>query len=161
MTWLRKLGLRVTFFVSIVSMTAGVACDDDGGGSGNADAFVGNWTFDSGTIEPMCTGVTVNSMDLTGATITITKVDGSHIRATSTTGITCNVTFAVSGSTATSQAGGTCTVMVPNFGAATVNITSWTLTLSGDKLMSNLNGSASIGGLVSCTPMSTATLSKS
>jgi hypothetical protein len=41
----------------------------------------------------------------------------------------------------------------------TVNISSWTLTLSGNTLTSNMNGTASVS-IVSCAPTSTGTLSK-
>jgi hypothetical protein len=143
----------------IVSAVSAVGCDDDGGGSsGDADAFVGNWGFTSGSIEPNCTGVTLATVDLTGATVAITKVDGSHIHGMVSGSITCDVTFAVSGSTATAAAGSTCMVSAGNLGSVAASITSWTLTVSGTTIQTSLMGTVS--SLVTCMPSGSGTLTK-
>jgi hypothetical protein len=144
--------------LAIVSAVSAAGCDDDeGGGGGNADDFVGNWTFSSGMIDPGCTTVTVPPVDLTGATLAVTKVDGSRVRGVVSTGINCDVTFSVSGSTATAAAGSTCMVMASGL-TVVANITSWTLTLSGTNLSSSLMGT--INSLITCTPSGSGTLSK-
>lgn len=147
--------------LALASAVSASGCDDEGG-SGNADAFVGGWTFSSGAIEPMCGAPAANlaPFDLTGAALTITKVDASHVRAmVTTTAITCDVSFLANGSTtATSTAGGTCTVSVSGI-AAVAKVTSWTLTLSGTTMLtSSLMGS--IDSLVQCTPSGSGTLTR-
>jgi hypothetical protein len=106
----------------------------------------------------MCTGITVANVDLTGVPMTLTMVDSSHVHLMTTMGITCDITFAVSGSTATATAGQSCMLMVGT-AAVSVDVTQWTLTLSGDTLTSTLNGTATVS-IVSCTPTSTGTAAR-
>ncbi len=144
-----------------------LGCGSSGGGAGGdpAAAFAGTWTFNSGSIMPACTGATIAPVDLTGLSTVLTRKDGTHVGLVSTSGIVCNVTFNVSGSTATAASGQTCTLDVGNVGGlnvgtVTVSISSWTLSLSGDTLTSTMNGTASVV-IVSCTPTSSGTLSRS
>jgi hypothetical protein len=119
--------------------------------------FAGAWTFGSGSIQPMCNISGIPAFDLTGDTMTITRVDSTHVATMLTgTGVMCDVNFTVSGGTATATTGQTCvvtamvgTTTVP----VTIDISTWTLTISGDTLTMAMTGTASAeGGLLSCTP---------
>jgi hypothetical protein len=117
--------------------------------------FAGNWTFGSGSIDATC-NVNIPSFDLTGDAMTITRVDSTHV-ATSLqgNGLMCDVNFTVTGSTATAPSGQTCAVTTTVSGTtvtATISISSWSLTLSGDTLTNTMSGTATAaGGLVNCT----------
>jgi hypothetical protein len=140
-----------------------IGCGSSGTGTGGGDpaaAFAGNWTFSTGSIVPACTGVQIANVDLTGVPVMLTHTDTTHVSLVSTTGITCDVKFNVSGTTATAAAGQSCMIDAgATLGQVTVNITSWTLTLSGSTLTSNMNGTAAVS-IVSCAPTSTGTLTK-
>ena len=118
--------------------------------------FAGNWTFGSGSIQPMCNIAGISPVDLTGDTLSIIRVDPTHVSTSLTgSGLMCNVDFTVTGSTATAASGSTCVVIVPVGGMNfTVNIviTSWTLTVSGDALSMAMNGTATADNILSCTP---------
>jgi hypothetical protein len=94
-----------------------------GGSEGGAttpptDTFVGTWTADAGSMDFTCTGIYPASIPFTGATMTVTKDDATHVTATFTlTGAACAVQFAVSvpptpltAPAQTSQTGTTCAV---------------------------------------------------
>jgi hypothetical protein len=89
--------------------------------------------------------------------VTLTRVDATHIQLMATTGVVCDVRFAVSGSTATAAASQSCMLTVMGI-PVTINIKSWTLMLSGNTIASAMSGTVS--SLVSCTPTSTGTLSR-
>jgi len=117
--------------------------------------FAGNWTFGSGSIQPMCTGITIAPVDLTGDTMSVVRVDPTHVSTMLTgTGVMCDVNFTVTGTVATAVSGQTCVVTVPvstmNV-AVTINISSWTLNLSGDTLSIAMSGTAT-ASILSCTP---------
>jgi hypothetical protein len=133
------------------------------GGSTAADAtsaFVGSWTFDSGQIAPTCKGITPAAIQLTGNKVSITKVDSGHIELSfSNSELNCNVAFAVSGATATAEAGQTCSITVMGT-SATFDVGAWTLTESGNNSISmNVSGSASVS-VVTCMPSGTAMLGR-
>ena len=65
-----------------------------GCGGGNADAFVGEWTY-SGVITPNCFQIEVPPLDLTGSTVTITKTDDEHLQVA--LDASCVVSFSVDG----------------------------------------------------------------
>jgi hypothetical protein len=143
------------------------ACDSDnlggpdggGGGAPRTDAFVGTWRYDSGTLTPnmcMVVGMAIPPISLTGEMITITKTDANHINVNAGAG--CDIVFTVSGSVATAGPGNSCAVAVMGI-PVTLNISSWTLTLSGSALTSAESGSAPLGGS-SCTASGAGTLSK-
>ena len=121
--------------------------------------FAGNWTFGSGSIQPMCSGFTIAPVDLTGDTMNVVRVDPTHVSTMLTgTGVMCNVNFTVTGTVATAVSGQTCAVTVPvntMSVAVTIDITSWTLNLSGDTLSISMNGTATAAGILSCTPSAT------
>ncbi len=126
-----------------------------------AAAFAGNWTFGSGSIQPMCNLAGIPSVDLMGDTLTIIRVDPTHVATTLTgTGVMCNVNFTVTGNTATAATNQVCAVTAPvTIGgvsmniAVTIDISSWTLNLAGDTLTIAMSGTATAeGGLLSCTP---------
>ena len=95
--------------VGVLAAALGVlgssGCGSSGATGDPAAAFAGNWTFDSGSIMPACTGVNIAAVNLTGVPVAITKVDTTHVKLTTTAGITCDVNFSVSGATATVAAG--------------------------------------------------------
>jgi hypothetical protein len=134
-----------------------------------AAAFTGSWTFGSGSIQPMCklgslasgTALSIPSFDLMGDTMMVTHVSATEVSTKLTgTGVMCNVNFTVSGSTATAVTGQTCLVTVmADLGTGamsipvTIDISTWTLAVSGDMLTIAMTGTATAeGGLVNCAP---------
>ncbi|HLK89639.1 MAG TPA: hypothetical protein VKZ18_07090 [Polyangia bacterium] len=144
-----------------------VGCSSSGGGTttDQSAALVGSWTYSSGSIDPMC-NLTISPFDLTGDTMTVTKVDNTHVQTMLTgNGVMCDVTFSVSNGVAAAEPNQTCAVteMVTGFGnvAVTIDITAWTLTVSGDTLTMSMNGTASaVGGALTCTPMASGTATR-
>jgi len=120
-----------------------------------AAAFAGNWTFGSGSIQPTCAGslgAMITPIDLTGDTLSIVRVDPTHVSTSLTgSGVMCDVNFTVAGTKATAVSGQTCVVTVSTV-AVTVDISAWTLTLSGEMLSMTMNGTATAAGILSCTP---------
>lgn len=120
-----------------------------------AAAFAGNWTFGSGSIDATC-NVTIPSFDLTGDTLTITRVDSTHVKTSlQGNGLSCDVNFTVTGSTATAPGGQTCAVTTTVSGTtvtAVIQISAWSLVVSGETLSNSMSGTATAaGGLVSCS----------
>ena len=157
--------LKTTSIVRLVGVAAALLALGCGSNSVMTNsnptaAFTGSWTFGSGSIQPMCSGITISPFDLTGDTMVVTKVDDTHVATMLTgTGVMCDVNFTVSGSTATAETGQSCLVSV-NAGTlgtvpVTIMITSWTLTVSGNSLTIAMNGTATAAGVLSCTPTAT------
>src|SRR4051794_9586662 len=147
------LGRRHIGFLGYLGLAAGLAigvasCSDKSG----SDKFVGSWTY-TGAIEPNCMGATVAPVNLTGETVVITASDSSHISAA--LGTFCNIKFDVGGTTATAASGQTCAFDVPSVGSVTASITKWTLTVSGDTIVSDVTSTAII-----CTPSGTGTMTR-
>jgi hypothetical protein len=124
-------------------------------------AFTGTWTFGSGSIQPMCNLTGVPAVDLTGDMMVITKVSDTEVSTSLTgTGLMCNVNFTISGTTATAATGQTCTVTesislggAPTNVTVLINITNWTLNVSGNTLTIAMNGTAKdTTGLLTCNP---------
>jgi hypothetical protein len=150
---MRRMTSGLRSLAVVVVVLAGLAlgvtgCDDKGG----ADKFVGTWTY-AGAINANCIGTPVDPIDLTGETVTITSTDSTHVSVA--LGTLCTVTFNVDGSTATAAAGQTCSFNIPGIGPATVMITKWTLTVSGETVNSDFASSVLI-----CTPSGTGTLTR-
>src|SRR3954452_16358082 len=128
-----------------------------------AAAFAGAWTFGSGSIEPMCTGLTIAPVDLTGDTMTIVRVDATHVSTMLTgTGVMCDVNFTVTGTVATAVSGQPCVVTVPvgtTSTPVTIHISSWTLNVSGDTLSMSMAGTAS-ASILTCTPTADGTATR-
>jgi hypothetical protein len=148
--------------VNRIALVAGVlllGCGSSGGG-GNAAPFVGMWTYSSGTLTPMmCSilGTTIPPRDLSGDTVTISMgTDSSHLQFVE--GTACTINFSVSGTTATAAAGQSCTITVMGV-AAVLNVSAWTLTLTGDTISTTFSGSAQIGG-ANCTASGSGTLQR-
>lgn len=120
-----------------------------------AAAFAGAWTFGSGTLQPMCTPLTIAPFDLTGDTMTIVRVDPTHVSTMLTgSGVMCDVNFTVAGSTATAVSGQTCVVTVASGTTTipvTININTWTLNVTGDTLSMSMAGSAT-ASILTCAP---------
>jgi hypothetical protein len=125
-----------------------------GGGcsSGNADAFVGEWTY-AGTIAANCVGITIPDLPLDGATVTIVASDDEHLQVVVDS--TCMVNFTVDGNRATADAGQTCMLEVPSAGLQSITINSWTLSLADGVITSQFSG-----GLLVCAPTGTGILTK-
>jgi hypothetical protein len=136
-------------FVSLVSLTLAPSC---GGGGDQTTKFVGQWTFASGTLTPVCPVAGLPNFDLKGLNVTFQKVDNSTISLTLNT--TCVVKFTVSGSKATAVAGQMCGLdLGAPLGMQSIAVTTWTLSLVGDHIDATIAGKASI-----CSAMGTATL---
>jgi hypothetical protein len=146
------------------------AAGHGGGGGGNAGAggsaatdatsmFVGSWIFDSGQVTPMCKGVTVGAIALTGNKVSITKIDAGHVNLSfSNSELDCSVAFAVSGTTATAESGQICSITVMGT-STTFDVGAWTLTEAGTGISMSISGTASVS-VVSCTPAGTAVLGR-
>jgi hypothetical protein len=156
-------GLRV-FLLGLV--VAAGACSSSGGNSGaDADAFVGTWTFQSGAITPACSLVMLDPIDMTGDVVTMTKTDANHVTMMiSGNGVMCDVAFAVDGKTATAAAGQTCAISASGYNAV-VNVSSWTMTLSGSNdIGMSMMGTTSVtamGFTINCAPTATGTMVRS
>jgi hypothetical protein len=138
---------RIHMVVAVAAVLGVGGC-----GSGNADAFVGDWTY-AGTIAANCVGITIPDLPLDGATVTIVASDDEHLQVVVDT--TCMVRFTVDGDTATAASGQTCTLNIPTVGLQSITITSWTLTLADGVITSQFSG-----GLLVCAPTGTGTLTK-
>jgi hypothetical protein len=145
----------------LTALLATIGCG--GGGSDDATKFVGNWTFNTGSvINATCQPPIVPAMqsfDLAGREVSITKISNSSIRVLVGTGTGCSVTFSVSGAMATANANQLCTLPVMLGGQTsnqTIMVDSWTLSLSGTMLATTLSGAVAI-----CTAMGSGSLSMS
>ncbi|MFL5308326.1 MAG: hypothetical protein ACJ8F1_24155 [Polyangia bacterium] len=128
--------------------------------SSNPDSFVGQWTYQSGSIVPNCSGITVGDIDLTGDAVSITKVDSTHIAmVVAATGAMCNVRFAVDGNTATADTNQTCAISDGTYNA-TLHVTSWTLLMDSGTITMSMKGTAAVS-IISCAPTSTGTMVRS
>ena len=155
--------MRASLFLSLgrAVLVLGLATASCGSSSSsNPDSFVGAWTFQSGSIVPHCNGIMLGDIDLTGDAVPITKVDATHIAmVVSATGAMCNVRFTVNGNMATADSGQTCALAASGY-AATMNVTSWTLSLSNDTITMSMSGTAAVA-IVTCAPTSTGTMVRS
>jgi hypothetical protein len=124
-----------------------MACNDKSG----ADKFVGSWVY-AGAIDPNCQGIA--AVDLTGDAVTITAPDSSHI-SVELAGY-CTVAFDVDGFTATASSGQKCTFDIPSLGPQAIAITKWTLTVTGDDVIT----SDFTGSILICFPTGTGTLTR-
>jgi hypothetical protein len=144
----------------LVSSVLLLGCGSSSGG-GNGAPFIGSWTYatDSTLTPSNCTvlGQTIPPLDLSGETISITA-GASASQIDFVEGTACTIKFTVSGTTATAAADQSCTLPVSGI-SAVLNVSSWTLTLSGDTLTAGFSGSAPIGG-TSCTASGTGSLAK-
>jgi hypothetical protein len=136
-------------------------CGSSSSAGDPAAAFAGSWTFGSGSIQPMCNISGIPAVDLTGDTMNVVRVDSTHVSTMLTgTGVMCNVNFTVTGTTATAASGQTCAVTAavtiggaPMNIAVTIDISTWTLNVSGDTITIAMTGTASAeGGLLTCSP---------
>ena len=149
--------------VNRIALVAGLlllGCGSSGGGGGNGAPFVGMWKYSSGTVTPMnCSilGTPIPALDLAGDTVTISMgTDSSHLQFVE--GMACTINFSVSGSIATASAAQMCTIPVMGVNAV-INVSAWTLTLTGDTISTNFSGSAPIGG-ANCTASGSGTLQR-
>jgi hypothetical protein len=170
----KTMTLKTTPIARLVGAAAtllALGCSS-GTGTTNSDPaamFTGAWKFGSGSITPNC-NLTIPPFDLTGDTMTITRVSATEVSTSLTgTGVMCNVNFNVSGTTATAVSGQTCLVTVmlslagtPTTVPVTIDITSWTLNVSGNMLSINMSGTATAeAGLINCTPTADGTATRS
>jgi hypothetical protein len=152
--------MRATSLIAVLAAGLAVAACSSSSTPPNPDAYVGTWTFQSGTIVPNCTGITLGTVDLTGDAVTITKVDTSHIQMMiSGGGVMCDVHFTVNGNSATADSGQTCALSESGYNAV-LNVTTWTLALSAADIQMSMSGTASVS-IVSCVPSSSGTMVRS
>lgn len=156
--------MRASLFHSLRLVAAALALTtaacSSSGSSTNPDSFVGTWSFQWGSIMPMCSGVTLGDIDLTGDTVSITKIDTTHVAMMiSGGGVMCDVRFTVDGSKATADSGQTCAISSSGYNAV-LDVKSWTMTLAGSTIDMSMSGTASVL-IVSCTPTSTGTMVRS
>ncbi len=122
-----------------------------------AAAFAGSWTFGSGSLQPMCGGLgaSIAPIDLTGDTMTIFRVDATHVSTMLTgSGVMCDINFIVNNNTATAETGQTCMVMVDVGGqsqSVPISINTWSLTVSGNTMSMSMTGAAN-AVIFTCTP---------
>ena len=135
-----------------IHMVVALAALMGGCSSGNADAFVGEWTY-AGTIAANCIGITIPDLPLDGATVTIVASDDEHLQVVVDT--TCMVKFTVDGNRATADSGQTCMLNIPTVGLQSITITTWTLNLADGVITSQFTG-----GLLVCAPSGTGILTK-
>jgi hypothetical protein len=124
--------------------------------SNDADQFVGSWTFDSETINAMCSGLTPPPQDLSGKVLTLDRVSGSEVILNYSAN--CMVAFTVSGSTASAKPKQTCVIATGQAGDQDVAVSSWTLTLDSPTSISTEQKGTAVGGL--CNISGSGTLSK-
>jgi hypothetical protein len=138
-----------------------IACAAFGGCSsssnGATDKFLGNWTFETGTLSAACTGLPPFSSSLIGETVTLMKGTSSDLASTLTTSMgTCMLKLTVSGTMATADAGQSCTFNVTAGGLTvpvTVNINSWTVTTTDGMTMTTNATATGSGGLADGCPV--------
>jgi hypothetical protein len=141
-----------------------LGCSSNNAVTTNSDpaaAFVGSWTFGSGSLQPVCGGLgaSLTPFDLTGDTMTITHTSTTEVSTSLTgMGVMCNVNFTVSAMTASAQSGQTCVVMVDGT-AVTIDITTWTLVVTGDSMSMSMAGTAN-ATLFTCAPTATGTATR-
>jgi hypothetical protein len=124
-----------------------MACNDKSG----ADKFVGSWIY-AGAINPNCQGIA--AVDLTGDAVTITAPNASHI-SVALAGY-CTIAFDVDAFTASASSGQSCTFDIPSLGPQSIAITKWTLTMTGDDVIT----SDFTGSILICIPTGTGTLTR-
>jgi hypothetical protein len=153
-----SLNVSLGFAAALWAAVALAACSSSSGGG--ADAFVGTWNVQSGTITPMnCSlgGQSVGAVDLTGDQLVVTKKDAGHVSVA--LGSSCTVTFKSDGATASADPGGQmCGVTVSGGLTVTVDITQWTMTASGDTMTLAMSGSVPL--LPGCTVSGTGSLTR-
>ena len=130
-------------------------CGSSSSSGDPAANFAGTWTFGSGSIDATC-NIAIPSFPLTGDTMTITRVDPTHVAVMLMgNGLMCSPNFTVTGSTATATSGQTCSVTTTVAAmsvTALITINSWSLNVSGDTLTNSMSGTATAAsGVVSCT----------
>lgn len=162
--------LTRTAIARVCGLALGVllaGCGSSGTSGGDPTApFVGTWTYSSGSIQPNCNISGIPAFDLTGDTMTVTKGTGNTVSTTlKGSDVMCNINFTVSGDVATAVAGQTCAVMA-NAGAlgtiaVVIDISTWTLTVSGNMLSMAMTGTASAeGGTLTCNPTASGSATK-
>jgi hypothetical protein len=142
---------KALLLVSLAALAVAPSCG--GTSAPQTDQFVGNWTFASGELTPVCPGVAgVMPFSIAGGPVTLTKLDATTLSLVLNP--QCDVHLAVSGSRATVLPAQTCTLDVGGAsGSQVISITTWTLVLSGDHIDNTIAGS-----VVICTASGTGVL---
>jgi len=151
MSSLRRVVAGSFLFVLALAVALTPSC---GGGSGGDQTtkFTGAWTFQSGSLTPICPIPGLSPFDLTGLNVTFTKVDDATISLTINSA--CDLHFRAAGATATVLPNQTCTLDLGGaLGPQAVAIKSWTLTVKGEEIDCTISGSASL-----CTASGSAVL---
>lgn len=141
-----------------LGLAAALGCGGGGGGTAaDTSQFVGNWRWDKGTITANC-GAAVQpiTQDLTGQMLTLASGSAGN-QVVATINDTCQITFTVSGKTASATSGQSCKLTVGGM-SESLAVTSWTFTATdGTSLTTDMSGTA-LAGL--CTVTGNGTLSK-
>jgi hypothetical protein len=146
---------RFRLVLALALSIAALATPSCGGGAAGdqTTSFLGPWTFASGALTPMCAFAGLSALDLTGGPVLLEKVDDSTLSGTLNS--TCIIKFHVSGNRATAAPGQSCTFDLGALGPQPIQITTWTLTLAGDRIDCTIVGSAA-----GCTAMGTGVLAR-
>jgi len=145
------------FVAAALALATGAGC---GSKSDEPSKLIGSWTVASGSLGGTCAGLGSFTQDLTGGPFTIAKGAMSDLLLTFNG---CPVKFDLEGhstsaTSATAQAGQSCTFNVPPLGGVTVSITSWALQLTNDQtIVMTVSGSA----LANCPVSGNATATRS
>jgi hypothetical protein len=133
---------KALLLVSLAALAAAPSC---GGGSPapQTDKFVGVWTFQSGMLTPMCPIAGVMPVSLVGLPVTFAQLDSTTLSLT--LNASCVIHLKVNGATATVAAAQTCSFDVAGLGPTAVDITTWTLALSGDHIDNTIAGQVMAG----------------
>lgn len=126
-------GARRTAVLLALAALAGCGSSAD-----DAAKFAGEWTFESGQLAAAC-GQTIQApapFQLRGLSVTLKRVNNSAFDLIAGTAQKCTLHFSVSGNKATAAANQPCILDVGSFGEQTLNVTTWTLDLTGDHLVS-------------------------
>ncbi len=141
--------------VLVLACAAFVGCSSSSNGA--VDKFIGNWTFDSGTLDANCNGLPPFSNNLAGQTLTLMKGTSSDLVSTLASSLgTCTLKLTVSGTVASADPGQSCTFNVPVGGlsvAVTVNINTWTVTTTDGLAMTTGATATGSGGLADGCPV--------
>jgi hypothetical protein len=135
--------------VAFIVLGLGLSCGEAADGAADPTVpFVGTWTFGSGVASPTCPSGAPQSLAparFNGEGLSVTKGGGSSVSAVvGTAG--CHVIFDVRGALATARPGQTCALQLGTSpgqtSAVAIAVTSWTLSLTSQGLVSALSGTA-------------------
>jgi hypothetical protein len=115
--------------VGLMLVASAAGCGSSGGTTIDTAMFEGTWKFDQELVTGSCAGFMLNQ-DLSGRSMTLTKKTGAELLLSLFD--KCMLTFTATSTTmATVNPGQKCTIPVTGLGEQEVDVTSWTLTITG------------------------------